>query len=241
MDIYAYLESRLSTFEKGHSIVHALKVASNGYHALRDFPTLTNYEKDAVILACLLHDLNDHKFVHFENYIPVKELLPIFYSDLHPSVPDLVQEMIDLVSCSVNGDSIVFPTWKVIPRYADRIEAMGKIGLKRAISYASSIQRPFTISTTLPARSLNELMVVANKDRWELYIRGHKTDTSTMDHLYDKVVHLQIPYWFTCPYLSQIAKKRQEWLYIYIIRYWNSISSSSLDTNPDQNIDKTKI
>ncbi len=57
-------------------------------------------------------------------------------SKVYPNYPiefvDLVLEMISLVSCSKNVDSLpptVGETWKLIPRYADRLEAIGEPGL----------------------------------------------------------------------------------------------------------------
>lgn len=221
--IYDILIERFETynFDEGHRLDHSLRVASHAYLALRDFDYLNNDQRDAVILACILHDVNDHKFItRIEDKLDLYSLLSDIVS---VEVIDLTILMIDYVSCSKNGDSRVDPIWLLIPRYSDRLEAMGEVGLRRAITYANHIGRPFITRTTERVYNDEDLKRVASKDRYELYISGKRVSPSTMDHIYDKIIHLDIPEWFTSPTLKFMASYRRTWLKTYILNYFNKI------------------
>lgn len=223
-NIYNLLNDRFDkyNFDPGHKLGHALVVASHAYSALIDFPYLTKEQKDAILLACVLHDANDHKFIKDKaDILDIEELLKDHAN--HYTIT-LTIVMIDNISCSKNGDSHLSPTWLAIPRYADRLEAMGKIGLKRAISFASHEGRPFIDISTERAYSEEDLNLIATKKRYKEYIRGERVSTTTMDHLYDKVLHLTIPTWLGSPTLESIAYERQLWLRKYIINYFNASS-----------------
>lgn len=216
-DVYILLKRRfISKFDSGHKINHSLIVAGHAYVSLKDFPELTNVQKDAIIIAALFHDFNDHKFISKDDYLDVGVLLSSYISK---ETIDLVVKMIDLVSCSKNGDTIVSPSWMVIPRYADRIEAMGSIGLWRAISYGKHIGRPFVSPDTPLVYSLEELDKVVTHDRYLEYISGKRKSSSTLELFYDKILHLSVPEWLNSKTLENLADGRTEWLRNYIVRY----------------------
>lgn len=218
-DIYLQLRLRFATkFDSGHQIEHALIVASHSYLALKDFPHLTQNQKDAIIVAALMHDFNDHKFIPKSEHIDLHKLL----SDYLPEETiTLTVEMIELISCSKNGDTLISPSWMAIPRYADRLEAMGPIGLVRAISYANHINRPFIEEDTPKAYNEEQLDEICTYSRYLEYTSGKRDSGSTIDHLYDKILHLSVPKWVGSKTLETIAFERRNWLRKYILDYFN--------------------
>ena len=118
---------------QSHGIGHAITVMYNAENALRsnDY-NLNVFDCRSVLLAALLHDADDRKFFpenkNFEN-------LRFILKDETPEMIDQVITMVDLVSSSKNGDSIpayvAERMWMLIPRYSDRIEAFGLVGIKR--------------------------------------------------------------------------------------------------------------
>lgn|SRR3990167_1127434 len=150
-----------------HGYQHAICVYNHGLKALHEikyFWHLSINKYIAVLLACLLHDVDDEKI-----FGPEHKDLPNarrILSDMQFSLTNEVLEMIDYVSFSKNGIRDVYvvkrginmnnstndfrrqsrihqiPKWKLIPRDADRLEALGCIGVARCIAFGVQIKRP---------------------------------------------------------------------------------------------------
>jgi uncharacterized protein len=67
--------------------------------------------------------------------------------------------MIDLVSFSKNGNIVnpEYPSWYYFVRYADRLDAIGLIGLWRCYQYSLHVKNPFLAEDTPQPRNLSEL------------------------------------------------------------------------------------
>lgn len=139
-EVTEFLEKRLNECDEGHDYRHSLDVTKLAISTFIDFPEMEDYQKEAVILACLFHETNDHKFFPPEKIIDISKTITEIYPNIDPRIPNLVSEMVDAVSCSVNGDSELSPSWKAIPRYADRTFATGSIGITRTIIYAKLME-----------------------------------------------------------------------------------------------------
>lgn len=218
-NIYLQLMHRfLTKFDAGHQISHSLIVAGHAYSSLKDFPELTSAQKDSILVAALLHDFNDHKFIPKSEQVDLYNLLSDHFNE--ETIKNIV-EMIDLISCSKNGDTEITPSWMAVPRYADRLEAMGAIGLSRAIFYSKHTGRPFINADTPRVYNEEELDKVASKEKYIEYTQGKRNSPSTIDHLYDKVLHLDVPDWLGSETLKGIANERKIWLKQYIINFFN--------------------
>jgi len=98
--------------------------------------------------------------------------------------------MIDLVSSSKNKDSTFTEAdyWMLIPRWSDRLEAVGWIGIVRCWDYCKSKGSPLWTENTLKAKDYSDLYErVAPPER---YIDYNGKSSSFMDHIYDKLLHL---------------------------------------------------
>ena len=104
-----------------------------------------------------------------------------------------VVRMINLVSCSTNGNQIDedLPRFYYIPRWADRLEAMGLVGVRRTIEYNHSVKKPLFLTTTAKATTVEALEAICTPERFAIYQSGVKS-VSAIDHLYDKLMHLKI-------------------------------------------------
>lgn len=149
-----------------HGYVHALRVYHHAKKALNEIKYLWRLHIDqyiAVLLAALLHDVDDDKiFGGGHDDLPnARRIL----NDIAFGLTNEVLEMISLVGFSTNGIRDVYrsndqlmqhnncnknsrgtlhqiPKWKLIPRDADRLEALGCIGIARCIGYGIEIGRP---------------------------------------------------------------------------------------------------
>jgi uncharacterized protein len=110
-----------------------------------------------------------------------------------------------LVSCSKNGNS-----WKgaedeymLYPRFADRLESLGEIGIVRCWLYTSHVERPLFTDETLRPTTREELKKVASSERFQTH---GKESTTFIDHFYDKLLHLTDV--GTNPYFQKELEKR---------------------------------
>jgi uncharacterized protein len=130
-----------------HGIQHAISVMSNAKNCMIANKIIINdktielshEEYKAILLAALLHDADDKKFFPSnKNYENLRYIL----EGENDNLINLVVTMVDLVSSSKNGDRIPDfikdKLWMLIPRYADRLEAIGMIGIERCYKYGKT-------------------------------------------------------------------------------------------------------
>lgn len=215
-----YLKERLSRCDSGHNYQHSVDVSKLAISVFVDFPEMEEYQKLSVILACLFHETNDHKFFPPNQMISINEKITEIYPNIDPLIPDLVEEMVDGVSCSSNGDRELSPSWKAIPRYSDRTFATGIIGIQRAIIYASLKGRPLTTKDTPRSYTIEDVNINASPELWELYITGKIQSTSTIDHFYQKVLHLKLPPFFHSPILQKTFEIGRNEVVDFIIDFY---------------------
>jgi uncharacterized protein len=209
------LDKLLSTanIESGHGIEHARAVLNHARAAASEFD-LRPEEYTAILLAALLHDADDRKF--FKNSHNAEDIL----ENCPKEIRELALEMIKLVSCSKNGNSVYGgPQWMLIPRYSDRLEAMGKIGVERCYSYMVATRRPEYGPDTPRAYSAEEVMQLATPERFMKYQETGNSAT-TIDHFLDKLLHLLIKTGIA--YIDKIMEERHQYMVNYIIEFWKT-------------------
>ncbi len=222
---------------KSHGIDHAVAVMAHADLAIKSKNyNISNRLKDAVKLAALLHDADDRKFFPaHKNY----ENLKLVLHDKPTSFVDLVVRMVSLVSSAANADRIpadaVGKEWMLIPRYADRVEALGIIGVERCFQYNKTKQRPMYVESTLKARSEEEIFKIATEERYNAYVGN---SDSMIDHYYDKLLRISnVP--IDNDYLVQLARERQQ-VTIRFILYFGSLDTMS-EKDVDQFIENEKL
>lgn len=142
------------------------------------------------MLASLLHDADDQKFFpENKDYNNARLIL----NDMSAEFVDKVIKLISWVSASKNGDDIpnsaVNNDWMLIPRYADRLEAIGMIGIERCYIYTVKKGRPICTESTPMPQTEKEIWDCATKERFNSYTNGKESD-SMVDHFYDKLLHI---------------------------------------------------
>jgi uncharacterized protein len=192
MDSYINLLSYI--FEKNnvcssHGIDHAICVMNNAEKALK-YVDIDERNKKLVLIAALLHDADDKKF--FPENKNLDNLVKIMQKTGHNIYDiNLVKYMVDLVSCSKNGDmipeDIKDSLWMLIPRYADRLEAIGMIGIIRCYKYTKTINANLFMKDTPIPRTEEDIWKFATQKRYDLY---DGKSASMIDHFYDKLLRL---------------------------------------------------
>ncbi len=206
------LKVLLANIDETHGYLHAVCVMEHTIEALKQHQGNPISEEDQIIiiLASLCHDADDRKYwKDSHNAHHVLELC----SDRRATFQQycFFDELIGLVSCSSNGNTIPQKAIErpelLYPRFSDRLEALGSIGLKRTFLYSSKTEMPMFISgKTQKATTEKELWEIASPERFANYVGN---SDSMIDHFYDKLLHIgkldtPNPY-----YLSESSKRSQ--------------------------------
>lgn len=191
--------------DAGHGIDHAnvvLRNCSRAVWAAKD--ELDEFQRITVMLASLLHDADDRKFFGSSSSSSSSSSMPharrIATEALskgpekwggrsRDNVADSVIECIELVSASKNKNSTVEASrqWMLIPRFSDRLEAIGWPGIARCYVYNRHIGAPLYTDKTPRVTNEEELERVAPRSRFASYDGNSE---SMISHFYDKLIHV---------------------------------------------------
>jgi uncharacterized protein len=200
---------------ESHNLQHFLNVLEHARRALT-YELLPDNQELAVMLASLLHDLDDRKFFpHHQNYENARWVLKELNTfDVDKELIELVVELISLVSVSKNKNTPCDEDWKLIPRYADRLEAIGNIGIQRCWQYAKTIKLPLFVESTPRVTTHEELKLVATPER---FLKYDGNSLSMIDHYYDKLLHITID--SGNRYLDAKEQQRRNVMFEVVFRY----------------------
>ena len=133
----AYIEDLFRDNAGGHDAAHSLRVYRN---AMKIAETEPEVDKEIVALAALLHDADDHKLFRTENNENTRSFL------MENRVPE---ETIDQICAAINAVSFSQNRGKRpdtiegrIVQDADRLDALGAIGIARTFAYGGEHGRP---------------------------------------------------------------------------------------------------
>lgn len=207
-ELSVYGQRALQEYEKlaaehnvdvGHCSNHVLKVTRDALTALQEVPHNRNDEL-LVEVSCILHEYVDSKLwkrtlSEEEAKSTLSEILERVFSGEAAYKPEEFYNMIDYCSTSKWGDRIPSgaTTIQLIPRWADRAEAVGVIGVARVILYGFSVRSktPLCRNEADFPTTMEELDHVAPPSRFEEYTRGKKS-LSAFEHFLDKIVHISV-------------------------------------------------
>jgi len=121
----------------GHDLNHSLRVYSNAMAIAKDEP---GCDMEAVALAALLHDADDHKLFDTTDYSNA-----VFFLENHgvdEQRISFIVSIISSVSFSKNRGRVPDSLEGEIVQDADRLDAMGAIGIARTFAYGGKHGRP---------------------------------------------------------------------------------------------------
>jgi len=126
----AYIQGLFRGNAGGHDAAHSLRVYRS---ALRIAEGETGCDAEIVALAALLHDADDHKLFHTENNANARAFLTA--RNVAPEKIERICEAINAVSFSQNrGRRPRTPEGRIV-QDADRLDAIGAIGVARTFAY----------------------------------------------------------------------------------------------------------
>ena len=132
-----YIETLFSNDCGGHDAAHSMRVYRNA-SLIAD--TEPDCDRFIVALAALLHDADDHKLFHTEN----NENARTFFvrHQLTETQIEFICEVINGISFSKNRGGRPQTLEGKIVQDADRLDAMGAIGIARTFAFGGERKRP---------------------------------------------------------------------------------------------------
>ena len=115
-----------------------------------------------------------------------------------PAVVDDVARMIHWVSCSANGNACPEPAAEspelLWPRWADRLEAAGEVGVARCYLHNLAAGDPLCVPAATPRpRTEGEALALATEERFAAYQASGGGSASMIDHYFDKLLQVARP------------------------------------------------
>ena len=125
-----YIKALFEGSSDGHDLEHSLRVYKNALAIASNYPEA---DMDLISLSALLHDVDDHKLFQTENNSNARTFLK------NQNVPeDMIEEIVKIinsVSFSKNKGKTPETLEAKIVQDADRLDAMGAIGIARTFAY----------------------------------------------------------------------------------------------------------
>ena len=125
-----YIRDLFAENADGHGFDHSMRVYRN---ALRIMETESAADRLVVSLGALLHDADDHKLFHTENNGNARRFLR--EHGIRPDIEERICEAVNAVSFSKNREKCPETLEGRIIQDADRLDAIGAIGIARTIAY----------------------------------------------------------------------------------------------------------
>lgn len=188
-----YIKNIFQNDFSGHDYYHSLRV----YRMAVAIATEEKADADIVALAALLHDVDDRKL----SPQTAKEKTNAVNFMRSQNVPETVvsQVLTILDEVSFKGTDSVTPSTlegKCV-QDADRLDALGAIGIARTFAYGGSHQRPLYDPEVPPKLNMNQ----------EAY---QKSNSSSLNHFYEKLFLLENM--MNTPTGRRIARKRTQYM-----------------------------
>ncbi len=197
----AYVKELFENEYSGHDYFHTIRVFKTATLIAKE----ENANLEVVQLAALLHDVDDRK------------LSPETYLEQSNARDFLLKQKIDRITidniCEIIREISYMGTDSVTPRTiegkcvqdADRLDALGAIGIARAFAYGGNHNRQMYNPDILPNMQMN-------KDEY------YKSQSSTINHFYEKL--LLLSKLMNTVAAQRIAKQREEYMNAFLDEFF---------------------
>lgn len=136
-----YVKELFENNSDGHDVAHTMRVYKNALEITKAYPEADSF---IVSLAALLHDADDHKLFNTENNANARKFMAD--AGLSEDVADGVCKVINSVSFSKNRGKKPESLEGMIVQDADRLDALGAIGIARTFAYGGKNGRSLDMS-----------------------------------------------------------------------------------------------
>ncbi len=170
--IKEYVKDLLAKEYSGHDYYHCIRVYNNAMLICKDM----DCDKQLVSVASLLHDVDDAKLFDSKDYDNARKIL----NDLNYE-KDFIEKVINIIKdVSFKGKDSVIPSsleGKIV-QDADRLDAIGAIGIARTFAYGGNHNRLIYDPSIKPNLNMD-------------YNQYKNANNPTINHFYEKLLLLK--------------------------------------------------
>ena len=206
-----YIKQEFSDDSSGHDWWHIYRVWKNAI-------TICEHEMaDSFIvqLAALLHDLDDWKFNDSGDETPLRAKAWLDSFSLDPSISDAVCRIITHISFKgANVENKIDSLEGFIVQDADRLDAIGAIGIARAFAYGGYKNRPLYDPDSPP-------------EMHQTFEQYKNSKSATINHFYEKLFLLKDM--MNTPTAKRIAEQRHVYMQQFLTQFMDEWEGKDVD------------
>jgi len=202
-----YIKKRSIGESSGHDWWHNYRVWKIG----KKIATLEKADLYVVELSCLLHDIADYKFYNGDEEIGPK-LAEEWLEKLsvEESIIEHVKDIISGVSFKgANNENKIKSLEGKCVQDADRLEAIGAIGIARCFAYSGFKKRAIYNPLILPNLNMS-------KEEYK------NTDSSAINHFYEKLLLLKDK--MNTETGKRLAEERHQFMKLFLEQFYKEIN-----------------
>ena len=196
-----YVQSQINQEPTGHDWWHTQRVCAMAIRLAKAESIAVN--DDLIVLACLLHDVKDYKLSGDEHSGPQASSEWLLSNHVNQNLSDQVIEIISTMSFKGQVLRPMSSREGEIVQDADRLEAVGAIGIARAFVYGGAQGREI-YNPSIPFREY-----LSSND-----YKDKSLPTTSLNHFYEKLLKLNGRY--NTLLANQIGAQRHEFMKAYL-------------------------
>lgn len=200
----AFVKTTLSNAEGGHDWFHTLRVYNNALLIAKNEPV----DLFIVSLGALLHDIADSKFHNGDETVGPKVAREfLFKENVDSAIIEHVVKIIENISFKGGNMEQAFKSAELdVIQDADRLDAIGAIGIARCFNYGGFKNRQLYNPDIAPNLNMTK--------------EEYKASTApTINHFYEKLLLLKDR--MNTDTGRQIATERHEFMQLYLKQFYN--------------------
>ncbi len=200
----AYVKETLKNAEGGHDWFHTLRVYNNAVLISKKEPV----DDFVVQLGALLHDIADSKFHNGDETVGPK-MARVFLFELNVDSL-IIEHVVNIIKHnsfknSLSGNTEFTSKELQVVQDADRLDAIGAIGIARCFNYGGFKNRPLFDPSIQPNMNMTK--------------EEYKTSAApTINHFYEKLLLLKDK--MNTKTGQQIASKRHQFMETYLEQFY---------------------
>ncbi len=207
--IASKVQTHLSDAEGGHDWWHIDRVWKNALLIAQE----EEVNRDIVSLAALLHDIADPKFHNGDEAIGPR--LTQEWLEEEQVDQETIEHIVNIVKHMSFKNSLEGKSWNspelLVVQDADRLDAIGAIGIARAFSYGGHKERAMYDPDVYP-------MAKMTKEQYK------SSNAPTVNHFYEKL--LKLKELMNTETATAIAQERHDFMVTYLEQFYKECGST---------------